>query len=900
MQKQSQYKRGRWFLFSLLLAGLFLQLPAFSPTANAAIGSGGDSPFGMNVQAAARYLGSDFDAVFTKAKEAGIGWTREEIRWDAIKRFGYGRIDSAVNAATSRGINVLGLLGYSMDGNGNKSINYPPDLREWGAYVREVVARYKNRVKFWQIWNEPDDPNYFSPAQPYNGDLNTFLRVSAEDYGKLLSYTYDIIKAEDSGAMVVSAGVSPFRTDWLDRMIASGGNGKFDVVGFHPYVNDPLPLSASSLSPESVYWLTTNVNLMRSFGAKINRPIWATEFGWNQVGRRPTNAQDQANYIARAYALGLTAGIDKMFVYQYAEDPNNSNDRYGIVTSDFVNSKPAYVAYKNMTQRLTGTNPLGMVETVSPGIIANFEGSAQNNVCGANQGNSGTYLNCFASSEANVILTTTNEQKYTGANSLKVTYSFGGGTTDRYVSLATKSFAPRSARRVGFWIYGDGTQSQFWLNVRSNNGYSRYQAGRAGPSIAGWQRFEIRLDLPQFDNAAPDLGSVKEIEILIDGWPKSTAYNGTIFIDDIYVSNAEPAYVYRFERGDGKVVDMIWTDGGSSSSLKIATKDASASYYGRDELNPQTIQSSNGSFAITATGNPTYLVHTPGAATTPPPPPPSTCPAAGDNSLRTRFNPTWERFDEAIITGRASRSWLWGPLENVGRFTQEEYDSAPDKCRTVLYWDKSRMEITNPTGNTADKYYVTNGLLARELVSGKTQVGNDRYLDGSPANVPVAGDDGDNPNAPTYATFNKVATLNNDNKQNNRGNIGVTDTIDRAGTVGSDATKAGYNVRLTRYEAATGHNIADVFWTFMNSSGPIKVNGQYVTGEAVDWIYSIGLPLTEPYWTRVKVGGVEKDVLVQIFERRALTYTPSNSAAFQVEMGNIGRHYAIWRYGSYT
>jgi polysaccharide biosynthesis protein PslG len=107
-------------------------------------------------------------------------------------------------------------------------------------------------------------------------------------------------------------------------------------------------------------------------------------------------------------------------------------------------------------------------------------------------------------------------------------------------------------------------------------------------------------------------------------------------------------------------------------------------------------------------------------------------------------------------------------------------------------------------------------------------------------------------------------------------------------------------VRLTRYESATGHNIADVFWTFMNSSGPIKVNGQYVNGEAVDWIYSIGLPITEPYWTRVKVGGVEKDVLIQIFERRALTYTPSNSAAFQVEMGNIGRHYAIWRYGSYT
>jgi len=46
------------------------------------------------------------------------------------------------------------------------------------------------------------------------------------------------------------------------------------------------------------------------------------------------------------------------------------------------------------------------------------------------------------------------------------------------------------------------------------------------------------------------------------------------------------------------------------------------------------------------------------------------------------------------------------------------------------------------------------------------------------------------------------------------------------------------------------------------------------------------------------VGGVERDVLVQVFERRVLSYTPSNPASFQVEMGNVGQHYYAWRYGS--
>jgi hypothetical protein len=37
-------------------------------------------------------------------------------------------------------------------------------------------------------------------------------------------------------------------------------------------------------------------------------------------------------------------------------------------------------------------------------------------------------------------------------------------------------------------------------------------------------------------------------------------------------------------------------------------------------------------------------------------------------------------------------------------------------------------------------------------------------------------------------------------------------------------------------------------------------------------------------------------VMVQVFERRVLTYTADNPPAFQVEMGNIGQHYYQWRY----
>ena len=45
------------------------------------------------------------------------------------------------------------------------------------------------------------------------------------------------------------------------------------------------------------------------------------------------------------------------------------------------------------------------------------------------------------------------------------------------------------------------------------------------------------------------------------------------------------------------------------------------------------------------------------------------------------------------------------------------------------------------------------------------------------------------------------------------------------------------------------------------------------------------------------VGGVSKLVLVQVFERRVLTYTPDNPDGWKVEAGNVGLQYYEWRYG---
>ena len=104
-------------------------------------------------------------------------------------------------------------------------------------------------------------------------------------------------------------------------------------------------------------------------------------------------------------------------------------------------------------------------------------------------------------------------------------------------------------------------------------------------------------------------------------------------------------------------------------------------------------------------------------------------------------------------------------------------------------------------------------------------------------------------------------------------------------------------MRIAYFEAATGHNIPDVFWDYLNQQAKIIQDGQSVSGPLFfPWMSVTGYPISEPYWSYVKVAGSYTDVLIQAYERRVLTYVPHLQAGFKVQMGNIGQHYYDWRY----
>ena len=251
----------------------------------------------------------------------------------------------------------------------------------------------------------------------------------------------------------------------------------------------------------------------------------------------------------------------------------------------------------------------------------------------------------------------------------------------------------------------------------------------------------------------------------------------------------------------------------------------------------------------------------------------------------TDFQQTWAREDGPVASGSVSRTWLWGPEP----FTPEISEAYGGATRTVQYFDKARMEINDPLA-ARDRWFVTTGLLAAELVTGAMQVSDSGFEQRGPAITPVAGDS-DDPLSPTYASFDRV-------RNHDAFNTGttLTATINRQGDVSQDQRYAGYAVRAQQLVPETGHSVASVFWEYLNTTGPVIEDGAQVTGRLFEpWFYATGLPITEAYWADVLVAGERMAVLTQVFERRVLTYTPSHDPEWRVELGNVGRHYYDWR-----
>lgn len=280
-------------------------------------------------------------------KEAGIGFARADFLWSDLEPqegdFDFAHQDRVINILARHGIKLLGTLNYNPLWR-KVEWNTAPDRDAFIRYAREVVRHFKDRVKYWEIWNEPDHATYWMPQD------------GLKAYSELLKRLYPVLKKTDPTSAVLMGGLSNSVTH-LPRLYEQAGKDSFDIVNLHIFVN-PLMKEASS-TLHHIY--TEAMKTMQDF-QDDDKSIWVTEVGcpgtnvadggwW--LGAVPNEAQ-QAAWLETVYREGLDwKGVEKIFWAFFRDTDhhfNNDIDRLGLLHLDF-SPKPSYLSYKKIATK---------------------------------------------------------------------------------------------------------------------------------------------------------------------------------------------------------------------------------------------------------------------------------------------------------------------------------------------------------------------------------------------------------------------------------------------------------------------------------------------------------------------------------------------------------------------
>jgi polysaccharide biosynthesis protein PslG len=257
----------------------------------------------------------------TMARDAGFHWMRQQFQWVALEpdekgefvgQFGestWDVYDDIVDAAEELGMELIVRLDTSPKWArvGNPHVTTPPDdLDDFGDYVQAVVERYRGRVRFYQVWNEPNLGVEWGnrPVDP---------RAATE----LLRVGYQHAKVADPDAVILAPALAPTIANgpealneltFLQHMYDAGAARYFDIGSVQAYGLRAGP-DDRRVGPDDVNFsrpiLYREVMVRNGDAAK---PVWASEVGWNAPPPEApgpyvwgkVNPEQQARYTVRA------------------------------------------------------------------------------------------------------------------------------------------------------------------------------------------------------------------------------------------------------------------------------------------------------------------------------------------------------------------------------------------------------------------------------------------------------------------------------------------------------------------------------------------------------------------------------------------------------------------------
>ena len=282
--------------------------------------------------------------------EMGVRQIRIFLPWRAIEASrgapNWTIADRILDAAADKGIAVVGAVTSTpiwASRNGFWLPNAAPDdPGTYADFMARLAQRYgsgsaRPRIAAYEIWNEPNANIGWSPQPNVAG------------YTALLKAAYTAIKAVEPTATVVGgvlgAGLT-FGTwtinpvTYLTQMYASGAQGYFDALSFHPY-NSSSSFSAGAPYANTPYRQLLSLRQLMAGAGDGEKKIWTTEYG---IPTSSVSGATQAAWITDfATTWSTLDGVGPMFIYSLVDRPNETP--WGVFDRNWV-AKPAVEAIR--------------------------------------------------------------------------------------------------------------------------------------------------------------------------------------------------------------------------------------------------------------------------------------------------------------------------------------------------------------------------------------------------------------------------------------------------------------------------------------------------------------------------------------------------------------------------
>ena len=219
----------------------------------------------------------------------------------------------------------------------------PSDLTIVDEFITALVARYRQRIKYYELMNEPYVVGrYWWGRGMRVADLVTFAKRAIR-----------IIRSVDPQARIIAPSMTAEEGNarYAERYYAEGGPTDVDIISLHAYATPNFPEQITSGGAE----LGPLLSVIDKNGLR-DKPLWDTEGAWSGVTDQDfPNADQQAAFLARYYLLHWSEGLTRL--YWYAWD----NSRWGTLWRDGTGTSKAGLALQQIENWMIGATLTGRI-----------------------------------------------------------------------------------------------------------------------------------------------------------------------------------------------------------------------------------------------------------------------------------------------------------------------------------------------------------------------------------------------------------------------------------------------------------------------------------------------------------------------------------------------------------